>query len=142
MTYKEWFESHGKKHRAVMERLGDLGDDEVIAYFRFENMVEQEPAFCPLYQMNKKCHDMETLNCYLCGCPHFRFDDHGFYKEEEKTVYSYCAIHSAHGGKLVSKEAIHQDCSRCTIPHQESCIKQHFKRDWFEMMADVYKISN
>lgn len=142
MTYKEWFESHGKKHRAVMERLGHLSDDEVIAYFKFENMAQKEPGFCPLYQENKKCHDIEPLNCYLCACPNFRFDDNGFCKKEEKTVYSYCAIDSAEGGLFVSKDAIHQDCTQCSIPHREAYIKQHFKRDWFEVMADVYKISN
>ena len=141
MTYKEWFIAHGNKHQAIMQKLQHANEEEVIAYFRYENMRIREPAFCPLYRLNKKCHEMEILNCYLCGCPHFRFDDHGFYKKEGKTVYSYCVIDSAQGGRLVSKDAIHQDCSNCTIPHQEAYIKEHFGRDWFKMMADVYKIS-
>ena len=50
-------------------KLEDKTTDEVIEYFKFENMVKNEPDFCPLYKDNKKCHDMEDLNCYLCACP-------------------------------------------------------------------------
>ena len=67
-----------------MDTLTELSDEEVIAYFKFENMVKKEPDFCPLYKDNKKCHDMKELNCYLCACPNFRFDDEGFKKVEEK----------------------------------------------------------
>ena len=80
MSYKSWFLEHGNKHKAIMAKLTHLSDEEVIAYFRFENMVEKEPDFCPLYADNKKCHDMQALNCYLCACPNFRFDDKGFKK--------------------------------------------------------------
>lgn len=62
------------------EKLEGNTKQEIIEYFRFENMVKNEPDFCPLYKDNKKCHDMEDLNCYLCACPHFRFDDNGFKK--------------------------------------------------------------
>ncbi len=32
MSYKDWFEKHGKKHREIIERLSHLNDDEVIEY--------------------------------------------------------------------------------------------------------------
>jgi len=70
-----------------MQKLTKLSDNEVIAYFRFENMVQKEPDFCPLYKETKKCHDMEVLNCYLCACPNFRFDDEGISKKEARTIY-------------------------------------------------------
>ena len=57
MSYMNWFQTHGEKHKAVMDKLTHLNDDEVIAYFRFDNMVQNEPDFCPLYKENKKCHD-------------------------------------------------------------------------------------
>jgi len=40
MSYQKWFEAHGRKHAAVMAKLTHLSDDEVIAYFRYENMVQ------------------------------------------------------------------------------------------------------
>jgi len=50
LSYSSWVKSHGEKHNRIMEKLKDLSDDEVIEYFRFENMVEKEPDFCPLYK--------------------------------------------------------------------------------------------
>ena len=137
MTYNDWFESHGNKHKNIMKKLEGMSDTDVIMYFRFENMVEKEPDFCYLYKDNKKCHDIEVLNCYLCACPYFCFDDNGLSKKEEKTLYSDCSIDAKEGAQFVSDNAIHQDCGGCTIPHNEAYIKKHFSRDWFEIMRNV-----
>ncbi len=137
MSYSSWFQTHEEKHKAIMEKLTHLSDNEVIAYFRFENMVTKEPDFCPLYKDNKKCHDIETLNCYLCACPNFRFDDKGVSKKEEKIIYSTCNIDSKEGNQYISNDAIHQDCSGCLVPHHEMYIKKIFSRDWFEIMKHV-----
>lgn len=137
MSYKKWFDEHAQKHKAIMEKLTALSDQEVIEYFRFENMVIQEPAFCPLYADNKKCHDTEDLNCYLCACPNFRFDDKGFKQEEEKTLFSTCSIESPDGDRYISETAIHQNCAGCLVPHRESYIKKVFDRDWLTIMSEV-----
>jgi len=137
MGYRQWFEAHGAKHAAIMKKLTHLSDDEAIAYFRFENMCINEPDFCPLYAENKKCHEMEELNCYLCACPNFRFDDNGFKEVEGRSIKSYCAIDSKEGDIFKTDDAIHQNCSGCTVPHHEAYIKKHFKRDWFEIMKEV-----
>ncbi|PTB83899.1 hypothetical protein C9926_00480 [Sulfurovum lithotrophicum] len=137
MSYSSWFQAHGEKHKAIMDKLTNLSDEEVIAYFRFENMVEKEPDFCPLYKENKKCHDMKELNCYLCACPNFRFDDKGFKKVENKTLYSTCNIDSKDGSQYISDDAIHQNCAGCGVPHHEAYIQKVFSRDWFEVMKEV-----
>ncbi len=137
MSYSSWFHEHGEKHKAIMAKLTHLSPDEVIRYFRFDNMVKNELDFCPLYKDNKKCHDMKALNCYLCACPNFRFKDEGFNTRKGKTLYSTCSISSKEGGQFISEDAIHQDCSKCAVPHHESYIKRQFSRDWFEMMEDV-----
>ena len=137
MTYEEWFQKQGKLHANVMKKLVDKSIDEVIEYFRFENMVKNEPDFCPLYKDNKKCHDYEDLNCYLCACPNFRFKDEGFEKVEDKTLYSKCNINSRDGSQYVGENYIHQNCSGCIVPHREKCIKKNFSRNWFEVMKDV-----
>ncbi len=140
MGYREWFEQHGKKHAAIMAKLTHLNDEEVIAYFSYDNMKEKEPDFCPLYKKERKCHDMEDLNCYLCACPHFRFDDEGFEIREGKPLKSYCSIDAKEGKFSEGKDAIHQNCSSCHIPHKKSYIKKHFDRDWFHIMKDIYDI--
>ena len=120
-----------------MDTLTELSNEEVIDYFKFENMVKKEPDFCPLYKDNKKCHDMEELNCYLCACPNFRFDDKGFKQIEEKTLYSTCNIDSKDGSQYIGDDAIHQNCAGCLVPHHEAYITKMFNRDWVEVMKEV-----
>ena len=130
MSYKEWFIAHASKHAAIMEKLTHLSDSEVIEYFRFENMVVNEPNFCLLYAENKKCHETEHLNCYWCACPHFRFNDKGFSTHEGKTLYSTCSIDCKDGKRFIRNTAIHQDCTSCLIPHHEKTLKKDFNRNW------------
>lgn len=137
MSYSEWFEKHGNKHKKIMKKLKDKSDDEVIEYFRFDNMVENEKEFCPLYEENKKCHDYKELNCYLCACPNFRFKDEGFRQKDDKTLFSYCDINSKDGSEFIGETYIHQNCSGCIVPHKEKYIKKNFSRDWFEIMKNV-----
>lgn len=137
MSYNQWFQEHAAKHRAIMEKLSALSDQEIIEYFRFENMVQNEREFCPLYADNKKCHDTPELNCYLCACPNFRFNDKGFKQEEEKTLFSTCSIESPDGDRYISESAIHQNCAGCLVPHRESYIKKVFDRNWLVIMKEV-----
>ena len=134
MTYGQWFDAHALKHRAILDKLSHLNDDEVIQYFRFENMVIHENDFCPLYIENRKCHDTEELNCYLCACPNFRFNDAGFGTEEGKTLFSTCSIESADGERFMTDTAIHQNCTGCLVPHSEKYIRQLFDRNWKNIM--------
>ena len=149
MSYKSWFDSHAQKHKKIMDKLlapqghlslrsGTCGNtkEQIIKYFEFENMVKEEPDFCPLYCENKKCHAVEYLNCYLCACPNFRFSDKGVEKVEEKTKYSFCAIDSKEGKAGVYGDAIHQDCSNCTVPHAKSYVEKYFDLDWKNIMKD------
>ena len=125
MSYQSWHQEHAQKHKKLLEKLKELSDEEIIEYFTFENMVVKEPDFCPLYKENRKCHDMENLNCYFCACPNFRV-------EEKKST---CSIKSKDGGSIEAPDGfIHQDCSKCTVPHKEEYIKQHFSRDWLKVM--------
>jgi len=130
LTYKSWHESHAKKHQKILDKLSHLSDDEIINYFDFSNMVQFEPDFCPLYKDNKPCHEMENLNCYLCACPNFRVG-------ESK---SYCDINSKDGGSMTAPDGyIHQDCSKCLVPHKKEYIKKNFSRDWLEIMSKNFQ---
>ncbi len=136
MGYTEWFEKHADKHKNIVTKLQkkSFTKEEIIEYFDFENMKVHEQNFCPLYAKNKKCHDMESLNCYLCACPNFRFNDKGIKKIEEATQFSFCAIDSKDGRQGVYGSKIHQDCSKCSVPHHKEYVTKHFDLDWKKMM--------
>ena len=139
MSYTSWFNEHANKHKVIVDKLVEknFSKEEIIDYFDFDNMVKNEPDFCPLYAQNKKCHDMESLNCYLCACPNFRFKDDGIEKVDGKTKYSFCGIDSKDGRAGVYGDAIHQDCSRCTVPHHKAYVRKNFDLEWKKIMKDV-----
>ena len=136
MSYKSWFDKHASKHKKIVDRLvkENYSKDQIIEYFEFDNMVKNENDFCPLYADNKKCHDVQELNCYLCACPNFRFSDDGIEKVGDKTKYSFCSIDSKDGEAGVYGDAIHQNCSNCTVPHATTYVKKHFDTDWAKIM--------
>ena len=128
MTYEKWIENHKIKHQKIIEKLSHLSNEEIIKYFDFDNMVEKEKAFCPLYETNQKCHEMEQLNCYFCACPLFRLGN----------TKSFCKINSRFGGQIIAPDGfIHQNCTKCKIPHKISYISANFDRDWANAMKDV-----
>ena len=130
MTYEYWIKEHSLKHKNIMTKLSSLGKNEIIAYFDFENMKVNEKDFCLLYDLNKKCHDIKNLNCYLCACPYFRL----------KETQSTCSINSRFA--KFSKDDTgfnHLDCTDCFIPHKVSYIKKNYQENWNKIMKDVIK---
>jgi len=138
MTYDDWFEEHAKKHAAIMKKLEGLDEYDTVQYFIFENMVKNEPDFCELYATNTKCHEMYELNCYMCGCPHFRFYQSPI-EHDDVEIHSNCSISSRQGKRSYTENQVHQDCSGCSVPHGEDYILSNFKLDWREMMENVRK---
>jgi len=136
MSYKKWFQAQGGRHKEVVDRLVKKGLDseEIIEYFDFDNMVQNEPTFCPLYEEVRKCHNYEKLNCYLCACPNFRFNDDGIKEIGGKILFSTCSIDSKDGKQFKNENAIHQDCSGCLVPHKHEYIKKNFNLNWFIVM--------
>jgi len=141
MSYALWFEEHGKKHKKIINKLQHLTDEALIRYFRFDNMVKNEPEFCPLYKEKKMCHENKELNCYFCACPNFRFKDDGFEQIEKKVLFSTCGIDSKDGSQYIMEDAIHQNCAGCFVPHSEAYIRKYFTRNWFKAMNKVNKNS-
>lgn len=138
MSYKSWFDTHGSKHAKIVEKLLLLGygKEQIIEYFDFENMRISEEDFCPLYAKNKKCHEMEELNCYLCACPNFRFSDSGLDIRDGVTVYSECAIASKDGVQQEYSGKIHQNCTGCTVPHEKEFVMEKFDVNWRKIMKN------
>ncbi len=138
MGYTQWVQNHANKHKKIVDKLlaKNYTKEQIIDYFDFENMKIEEEGFCPLYAKNKKCHDMDSLNCYLCSCPNFRYSDRGIQKIEEKTQYSFCNIDSKDGKQGIYGDKIHQDCSKCSVPHHREYVKKHFDYNWSNIMHD------
>lgn len=138
MSYTSWFNQHADKHKKIVDKLVAKGysQEQIIDYFDFDNMVKEENDFCPLYKEPKKCHDMKRLNCYLCACPHFRFDDEGIKKVKQNTQYSFCSIDSKDGEQGVYGNEIHQDCSKCGAPHHRAYVEKNFDLDWRKAMKN------
>ena len=136
MSYSSWFEAHALKHKKIVDKLVAMGytKEQIIDYFDFDNMVEKENDFCPLYKEPKKCHDMESLNCYLCACPNFRFNDNGLGTYNEYKILSKCDINN--GEKFAGKGVIHQDCSSCSVPHHKAYVEKNFDLDWKKIMSE------
>ena len=136
MSYRTWFDNHGKKHKEIVAKLEAKGftKDEVIDYFNFDNMLISEPDFCVLYKESKKCHNVEKLNCYLCACPLFRFKESGLSESSGVTTYSYCEVESKHGCQQQYGEAVHQNCSSCSVPHGRKYVSVNYDKNWFAIM--------
>jgi len=135
MTYLEWFESHSKRHTTLVATLSHLNDRELIQYFDYDNISQKHPDFCPLFAQGVKCHDMERLNCYLCACPYFRFDDESKWVDGGRVV-SYCSINAKDSATFEYNDTIHNDCSHCLIPHRIGFIRKQFSRNFKEIMCD------
>ncbi len=138
MKYIDWYKEHLLKHQVIIEQIKDEGINEIIDYFEYENMQSLHKDFCPLFEQGIKCHNIKKLNCYLCGCPYFRFDDNGLHVDENKNiVYSYCIKDL--GDKFIANGKTHHDCSKCTLPHTKKFINDNFDIDWSMIMKDVMR---
>ena len=138
MSYFKWFEAHANKHRAIMSRLiaQNYTQEAILDYFTFDNMCLFEPDFCPLYATKTPCHPITHLNCYLCACPNFRFNDNGLRNEGHKCVKSDCAIHARGHRWFEYEDILHLDCTACYIPHTKGFIKKRFHEDWNVVMKE------
>lgn len=128
MSYQSWHIEHAKKHKKIVDKLAHLSDDEIIDYFDYDNLKLKEPEFCILFKDDKKCHDTKELNCYLCACPNFRVGE----------TKSFCSIDSKEGGSIEHNGFIHQDCSKCTVPHKKEYVKNNFSKNWREIMSRTF----
>lgn len=129
MTYKEWNEDFTQKRDTIIAKLQKMrfSHKEIVDYFVFENMVKKEPDFCLLYAQNKKCHDTSYLNCMMCACPFFRFDDDGLAKEGDLLIKSECTINSKNAKRFVYEGVVHLDCSDCKVPHTKQFVMKNSK---------------
>jgi Zn-finger protein len=132
MRYSDWYEKFVQRRDDIVDKL-PLSDARTVAdYFDYDNISRKDISFCPLFERGVKCHDMESLNCYFCACPYFRFDDDGLDEVDGKRLYSICTIDAPRGKRLIRGDVIHQDCSECTIPHSKSFVMKRLGKNGSE----------
>lgn len=138
MTYYKWFQEHSKKHQKLIEKLRskNLTDNQIIDYFDYDNMAKNEIDFCPLYRQHQKCHSIKHLNCFLCACPYFRFNDNGLYVKDGIVTKSLCSVNSKFSKFFVTNNERHLDCSSCKIPHTKAFMKNIVQKSWAEIMKN------
>jgi len=128
MTFKEWEDDHVEKVEVILKKLEGESKLAITNYFDYDNMVKMEPDFCPLYATNTKCHDIDSLNCFLCSCPFFKYsDDLPLRTENGIDVMSVCVIDSNTAGTFTQNGKQQCDCSGCHIPHKKRFVKRHLE---------------
>lgn len=128
MTFLEWTIKHKEDRGTILEKLKDKTVDEVAEYFNYENMVEAELSFCPLYATKTKCHNIDNLNCFLCACPFFEYSDTvPITIKDGIEVMSICNINSKEANTYIVGNKQQCDCSNCTIPHKQHNVVNTLK---------------
>jgi Zn-finger protein len=89
--------------------------DSLIEEWDFEKRKKSHPEECPCYSLDKKCHDIEDLNCLFCLCPNY---DIGV--KEGK-----CNIESPNGKHIDNHEGKILDCSDCNLMHIKGNVKKY-----------------
>jgi Zn-finger protein len=88
--------------------------DEFVDEWDFNTRRKIHPEECVCYRQNKKCHNIEELNCLFCYCPNYI-----------RTIKEgACKIESPKGKYIDNHEGKIWDCSDCDFPHtKENAIK-------------------
>lgn len=88
--------------------------EKVIDAWDFDKMKEEHPETCVCYEQNKKCHNVEDLNCFFCYCPNY----------DRSVKEGGCKINSPKGKYIDNHKGKIWDCSDCDLPHKkENAIK-------------------
>jgi len=138
VSYDEWLKEFKAKRSEIVRRLVADGysDREIAAYFEFDNMKVKQDKFCPLYSQNKKCHNVEYLNCFNCACPYFEIIDEPIEIDDRKLV-SWCTIDSKYAKLFVDdNDNVHCDCTDCTVPHTKKSAVKYVSRETFTYRVD------
>lgn len=95
--------------------------EETINIWDFETRKKSYPESCICYQENKKCHNIENLNCFFCYCPEYN----------RSLEEGGCKINSPSGKYIKTTNGKIWDCSGCTFPHE--------KENVIKLLYDLFK---
>lgn len=134
MTFDRWISTHTKKKNKVLLKLIGKTDVEIVEYFKWDNMVINEPKYCELYSTKSKCHNVDNLNCLLCGCPFFKVTPEAEQASTGVIEMSSCSINSKYkeifsftndAGRVCTQ----CDCTNCTVNHTDGFALNSLRAD-------------
>lgn len=89
-------------------------NEEIINEWNFEKRKKINPDGCVCYGQDKKCHNIEELNCFFCYCPNY----------DTSIKEGKCRINSPDGKYIDNHEGKILDCTGCDFPHRkENAVK-------------------
>lgn len=86
----------------------------LIEEWDFEKRKGTHPEECICYTQNKKCHNIENLNCLFCYCPNY----------DMSVKEGTCRISSVKVKYVDKHEKKILDCTDCDFPHKKENIKK------------------
>lgn len=103
-----------QKRREIISRFHLKTPEEIIEFFKYDNLKKMVPDFCVLFKNNLLCHNLpeKELICYFCACPFY--DDELW--DEDRKIFGDCKNPE---GKGVRNIHGYYDCTSCTLPHQK-----------------------
>jgi Zn-finger protein len=104
---------HEKAKDIIEKRIDTLIDE-----WDFEIRKKNNLSECVCYKQNKKCHDVQDLNCLFCFCPNY----------DRSVKEGKCKINSPKGKYIDNHEGKILDCSDCDFPHSKEVVKKILMR--------------
>lgn len=101
---------HDLSKEIIEKRINKL-----IEEWDFERRKESNSEECICYKQDKKCHNIEDLNCLFCFCPYYNTQ----LAEGKCNITSPMARYiDNHDGKIL-------DCGDCDLMHRKENIKRY-----------------
>jgi len=97
-------EMHKLAKKIIEKRIS-----KIIEEYDYEKRKKKNPEECICYNQNKKCHDVENLNCLFCFCPNYNLG----------VREGGCKINSPSGKYIETSNGKIWDCSDCDWPHKK-----------------------
>ncbi len=121
----------GKTRKDAANKMHELAKEIIerrihilLNEWNFEKRKVKHSDECVCYQQDKKCHDIEDLNCFFCYCPNYDMS-----AEEGK-----CRINSPKAKYIDTPKGKILDCSDCGFPHKKENAKRFLRR--------IYRLNN
>ncbi|MDD5192421.1 MAG: cysteine-rich small domain-containing protein [Candidatus Nanoarchaeia archaeon] len=92
----------------------------IIRKTDFKIRSKEHPEKCKCYQTQIPCHDLENLNCFLCGCPEYLSESPTGGCNLNSNLGEYIPYDKSPEGKLWA-------CDGCTYPHHPENVEKYLK---------------
>jgi Zn-finger protein len=99
----------------LAKKILEKRTNDLVEEYDFEKRKKTHPEECICYKENKKCHDIENLNCFFCFCPNYNMET-----EEGK-----CKMSCQDGKYINTMKGKIFDCSACKTFHKKEEVTKY-----------------